>query len=133
MTTTMITGADVGGGVSDASMSPIELWHHQLTMAAARLVTAVRTEDRDTVAAVLGVELARRAPPGGVDVVTGLLLALCIQVPDEVPLRHRVAWSLDIDQPPPPAPPSSVGYVGSGGWGGSQRNRSQRSGSDQVA
>jgi hypothetical protein len=46
------------------SMTPLELWHHQLTMAAARLVTAVRTEDRATVAAVLDVELARTPPPG---------------------------------------------------------------------
>jgi hypothetical protein len=127
--------ADLESGVGQnaGSMTPIELWHHQLTMAAARMATAVRTEDRATVAAVLAAELARRPPPGGVDVVTGLLLALCIQVPDEVPLRHRVAWSLDIDQPPPPAPPSSVGYAGSGGWGGSQRNTSQRSRSNQVA
>jgi hypothetical protein len=85
-------------------MTPIELWHHQLMMAAARMAAAVRTEDPDTVAAVLATELARRPPPGGVDVVTGLLLALSIQVPDDVPLRQRVAWSLDIDQPPPPAP-----------------------------
>jgi hypothetical protein len=99
-TTTMITGADVGGGVSGSSMTPIELWHHQLTVAAARLATAVRTEDRATVSAVLATELARRPPPGGVDVVTGLLLALSIQVPDYVPLRERVAWSLDIDPPP---------------------------------
>jgi hypothetical protein len=82
-------------------MTPLELWHHQLTMAAARLATAVRTEDRTTVSAVLATELARRPPPGGVDVVTGLLLALSIQVPDDVPLRERVAWSLDIDQAPP--------------------------------
>lgn len=125
MTTTMITGADVGGGVSGSSMTPIELWHHQLTMAAARLATAVRTEDPDTVSAVLASELARRPPPGGVDVVTGLLLALSIQVPDDVPLRQRVAWSLDIDQPPPPAPASSVGHPG---WRGSHRH-----GSGQVA
>lgn len=103
------------------SMTPVEHWNHQLTMAAARLATAVRTEDRATVAAVLDVELARRPPPGGVDVVPGLLVALAIQVPEHVPVRERVAWSLDIDQPPPPAPPASRGYAGSGGLYGRER------------
>ena len=126
-----VTGLEPGAGHDAGSMTPIELWHHQLTMAAARLATAVRTEDRATVAAVLATELARQPPPGGVDVVTGLLLALSIQVPDDVPLRHRVAWSLDIGQLPPPVPGSSVGYAGSGGWGGSRRHGSD--GSDQVA
>ena len=119
---------DADAGQDVRSMTPIELWHHQLTMAAARMAIAVRTENPDTVAAVLAAELDRRPPPGGVDVVTGLLLALSIQVPDDVPVRRRVAWSLDIGQPPPPAPASSVGYAGSGGWGGTHRH-----GSDQVA
>lgn len=78
-----------------------------------RIAEAVRTEDRDTIAAVIA-EAVALPPADGADPWTSLVCALAVQVDTDVPWRERFAWTHDVAGAAPPIPepgPSSASYL----------------------
>lgn len=78
-----------------------------------RIAEAVRTEDRDTIAAVIA-EAVAVPPADGADPWMSLVCALAVQVDVGVPWRERFAWTHDVAAVAPPIPepgPSSASYL----------------------
>ncbi len=96
--------------------SPIDLDDYFASMlrAADRVAIAYRSEDRDTIAAVVQDALDVTVPDGAPDPWMTLVGALAVQVNIEVPWRERFAWTFDVAAatgPPPEPGPSSASYL----------------------
>jgi hypothetical protein len=110
---------------ADLGMSELDAYHHAALFATDRLAQAMRTEDHETIAAVLADAKSIHVPAGAPDLMDTLLLGAVLQIdPDGPGLRERVAWSLDIDaiNDVPAHQRASAGYAGSGGYGGTEEN-----------
>lgn len=82
--------------------------------AADRVALAYRSEDPDTIAAVIEEAVTIPAPPGTPDPWQALVGALAVQVDVDRPWRHRFAWTLDVAAVAAPVPdpgPSSGSYL----------------------
>jgi hypothetical protein len=108
--------------------APPEDYYRELLFTADRVVQAARTEDPDTIRAVVLAALEVPAEPAcgcavpaRVDLqrAVDMLCALAVQVDADVPVRVRAAWTLDVDaiNDPPVHPRASIGYAGSGSYG----------------
>lgn len=100
-------------------VDPVDVYAHQMLVAADRIAQAHRTEDLTAIETEIAAALAIPAPPG-IQPWRVLVGALAVQVDTDTPWRERAAWTLDVRSVPARAV-SSAGYAGSGGWGGKER------------
>ncbi len=97
-----------------ASLVALDDYFVSMLRAADRVVIAYRSEDRDTIAAVVHAALDVTVPDGAPDPWMALVGALAVQVNVEVPWRERFSWTFDVaavaGRPADPGP-SSGSYV----------------------